>query len=39
MQNRSELATLGQGARLGVAEFTTAVAQEHPTVSPDVNDG
>ncbi|KZC53891.1 histidine kinase, partial [Yersinia pestis] len=38
MQNRSELATLGQGARLGVAEFTTAVAQEHPTVSPDVND-
>jgi len=35
MQNRSELATLGQGARLGVAEFTTAVAQEHPTVSPE----
>ncbi|HFK4113885.1 TPA: ATP-binding protein [Klebsiella aerogenes] len=35
VQNRSELATLGQGARLGVAEFTTAVAQEHPTVSPE----
>lgn len=35
MQNRSELVTLGQGARLGVAEFTTAVAQEHPTVSPE----
>lgn len=34
-QNRSELATLGQGARLEVAEFTKAVAQTHPTVSPD----
>ncbi|MNJ24194.1 hypothetical protein D3C77_186030 [compost metagenome] len=35
MQNRSELAALGQGARLEVAEFTKAVAQEHPTVSPE----
>jgi hypothetical protein len=34
-QNRSELATLGQGARLEVAEFTKLVAQEHPTISPD----
>lgn len=34
-QNRSELATLGQGARLEVAEFTKAVAQEHPTISPE----
>lgn len=34
-QNRTELATLGQGARLEVAEFTRIVAQEHPTISPD----
>ncbi|MCF5728723.1 MULTISPECIES: ATP-binding protein [Aeromonas] len=34
-QNRSELATLGQGARLEVVEFTKLVAQEHPTVSPE----
>jgi len=34
-QNRTELATLGQGARLEVAEFTKIVAQEHPTISPD----
>ena len=34
-QNRSELATLGQGARLEVAEFTKAVAQEQPTASPE----
>jgi len=34
-QNRSELETLGQGARMEVAEFTKAVAQEHPTISPD----
>lgn len=34
-QNRSELATLGQGARLEVAEFTKVVAQAHPTLSPD----
>lgn len=35
VQNRSELATLGQGARLEVAEFTKILAQAHPTVSPD----
>jgi hypothetical protein len=34
-QNRAELSTLGQGARLEVAEFTKIVAQEHPTISPD----
>jgi hypothetical protein len=34
-QNRSELSTLGQGARIEVAEFTKAVAEAHPTVSPD----
>lgn len=34
-RNRIELATLGQGARLEVAEFTKIVAQQHPTVSPD----
>lgn len=34
-QNRTELATLGQGARLEVAEFTKVVAQAHPTISPD----
>jgi len=34
-QNRSELATLGQGAQLEVAEFTKVVAQAHPTISPD----
>jgi hypothetical protein len=34
-QNRHELASLGQGARLEVAEFTKVVAQAHPTVSPD----
>ncbi len=34
-QNRSELATLGQGARLEVAEFTKVVAQAQPTMSPD----
>jgi len=34
-QNRNELATLGQGARLEVAEFTKVVAQAHPTISPD----
>lgn len=35
VQNRSELASLGQGARLEVAEFTKAIAQTHPTISPD----
>lgn len=34
-QNRSELASLGQGARLEVAEFTKIIAQAHPTISPD----
>ena len=34
-QNRSELAMLGQGARIEVAEFTKVVAQAHPTVSPE----
>ena len=34
-QNRTELASLGKGARLEVAEFATAVAQTHPTISPD----
>lgn len=35
VQNRTELASLGQGARLEVAEFTKVVAQAHPTISPD----
>jgi hypothetical protein len=35
VQNRTELATLGQGARLEVAEFTKVVARAHPTISPD----
>lgn len=35
LQNRSELKSLGQGARLEVAEFTKIVAQAHPTISPD----
>jgi hypothetical protein len=35
VQNRRELASLGNGARLEVAEFTKAVAQAEPTVSPD----
>ncbi len=34
-QNRNELATLGRGARLEVAEFTKSIAQSHPTISPD----
>ena len=34
-QNRSELASLGQGARLEVAEFAKVIAQSHPTISPD----
>jgi Histidine kinase-, DNA gyrase B-, and HSP90-like ATPase len=34
-QNRSELATLGQGAQREVVEFTKAIAQAHPTISPD----
>lgn len=35
VQNRNELSTLGQGARLEVAEFTKIVALSHPTISPD----
>lgn len=35
LQNRTELKSLGQGARIEVAEFTKAVAQAHPTISPD----
>ncbi len=35
VQNRTELASLGQGARLEVAEFTKVVAEAHPTISPD----
>lgn len=34
-QNRSELTSLGRGARLEVAEFTKAIAQAHPTISPE----
>lgn len=34
-QNRTDLAMLGQGARLEVAEFTKIIAQTHPTISPD----
>lgn len=34
-QNLNELATLGQGARLEVAEFTKAIAETHPDISPD----
>jgi len=33
MQNRKELAALGKGAQIEVAEFTKIVAQEHPTIS------
>lgn len=33
--NRADLAVLGKGARLDVAEFAKAVAQEHPTISPE----
>lgn len=35
IQNRSELAALGKGARIEVVKFTKAIAQAHPTVSPD----
>lgn len=35
VQNRNELKSLGQGAQLEVSEFTKAVAQAHPTISPD----
>ncbi|WP_431474552.1 ATP-binding protein [Marinobacter sp. KM021] len=35
IKNRSDLESLGQGARLEVAEFTKIIAEEHPTISPD----
>ena len=35
VQNRSALKSLGQGAQLEVTEFTKAVAQAHPMVSPE----
>lgn len=35
IQNRNELSSLGQGARIEVAEFTKAIAQAHPTISPE----
>lgn len=35
IQNRSELSSLGQGAKNEVAEFTKAIAQAHPTISPE----
>ena len=35
VQNRAELKSLGQGAQLEVTEFTKAVAQAHPMVSPE----
>jgi hypothetical protein len=34
-QSRAELASLGNGAQREVAEFTKAVAQAHPTISPE----
>lgn len=34
-QSRIELASLGGGAQREVAEFTKAVAQAHPTISPE----
>ena len=34
-QNRADLTTLGRGARAEVAEFAKAIAQAHPTVSPE----
>lgn len=34
-ENRSELAVLGKGAQREVAEFTKAIAQTHPTISPE----
>lgn len=35
VQNRSELKSLGHGAQLEVTEFTKAIAQAHPMVSPE----
>jgi hypothetical protein len=34
-QSRAELQSLGSGAQREVAEFTKAVAQAHPTISPE----
>jgi len=34
-QNRVALTTLGRGAQIEVAEFTKAIAQAHPTISPE----
>jgi len=34
-ENRLELAALGRGAQYEVTEFTKAIVQAHPTVSPD----
>ena len=34
-QNRAALTSLGRGAQIGVAEFTKAIAQAHPTISPE----
>ena len=34
-ENLSDLKSLGQGAQIEVAEFTKAIAQEHPTISPE----
>lgn len=34
-ENRLALASLGRGAQSEVADFTKAIAQAHPTVSPD----
>lgn len=35
-QNRDGLESLGRGARAEVVEFTKALVQEHPTMSPDL---
>lgn len=34
-EHRDDLATLGRGAQREVAEFTKAIAQVHPTISPE----
>ena len=34
-QNRAALTCLGRGAQIEVAEFTKAIAQAHPTISPE----
>lgn len=35
VQNRTELAGLGKGAQLEVAEFTKALAKAHPAIAPE----